>query len=75
LPTADGAETSEDIPERFREFNSVFSKESFDTLPEPRPWDHAIELVPDEKPSGCKVYPLSPKEHVRVIRILDYFIT
>jgi hypothetical protein len=41
----------------FRE--SVFRKESFDQLPEKRPWDHAIELVPGAKLKDCKIYPLS----------------
>ena len=39
-------------------------------MPEPKPWDHAIELVPGEKPAGCKVYPLSPSEQ----KELDAFL-
>ena len=58
------------IPDHLREFHAVFSKESFDILPESKPWDHAIELVPGEKPSGCKVYPLLPSEQ----KELDSFI-
>ncbi|CAK5268475.1 unnamed protein product, partial [Mycena citricolor] len=58
------------IPEWAREFEDVFSKESFDNLPERRPWDHAIELVPDAKPTNCKVYPISPLEQKQ----LDSFI-
>ena len=34
------------IPEYLKEFSSVFSKESFDVLPESKDWDHAIELIP-----------------------------
>ena len=60
----------EGIPDRFREFHSVFSKESFDVLPDHKPWDHAIKLVPGETPAGCKVYPLSPSEQ----KELDTFI-
>jgi hypothetical protein len=48
----------------------VFSKESFDNLPEPKPWDHAIELVAEAKPRSCKVYPLAPSEQ----KELDAFI-
>jgi hypothetical protein len=70
LPLTDGSVTSEGIPVHLREFSSVFSKESFDALPNPKPWDHAIELVPGEKPSGCKVYPLSPSEQ----KELDAFL-
>ena len=40
----------------------VFSEENFERLPDHRPWDHAIELKPDFKPSDCKVYPLTKKE-------------
>ena len=66
VPNASG----EGIPDRFREFHSVFSKESFDVLPKHKPWDHAIELIPGETPAGCKVYPLSPSEQ----KELDTFI-
>ena len=58
------------IPDYLREFDDVFSKESFDALPESKPWDHAIELVPGAEPTGCKVYPLSPSEQ----RELDAFL-
>ena len=47
------------IPEHFCGFDDVFSKDSFDELPESKPWDHAIELVLEANASkGCKVYPL-----------------
>ena len=61
---------TEDIPAHLREFSAVFSKESFDVLPDPKPWDHAIELIPGGTPSGCKVYPLSPSEQ----KELDAFL-
>ena len=35
------------VPEQYRDFAPVFTKESFDELPPRRPWDHAIELKPD----------------------------
>jgi len=44
------------------EFDSIFSKESFDALPESKKWDHAVELIPGEKASNCKVYPLALTE-------------
>ena len=49
---------------------NIFSKESFDSLPDPKRWDHAIELVPGEQPSSCKVYLLSPLEQ----KELDAFL-
>src|SRR5271156_462067 len=58
------------IPDYLKEFSDVFSKKSFDTLPEHKQWDHAIELVPGEKPAGCKIYPLAPSEQ----KELDAFL-
>ena len=50
------------IPNYLHDFKDIFSTTSFDSLPEHKQWDHAIELVPDVEPSNCKVYPLAPKE-------------
>ncbi|KNZ76400.1 hypothetical protein J132_10510, partial [Termitomyces sp. J132] len=41
------------------DFEDIFSKASFDSLLEHKQWDYAIELIPDAKPSSCKVYPLA----------------
>ena len=38
-----------EILEYLQEFEDVFAKESFDTLPEQKLWDHAIELEPGSK--------------------------
>ena len=48
----------------------MFSKQSFDVLPELKEWDHTVELIPSSKPSGCKIYPLSPAEQ----KELDVFL-
>ena len=37
----------------------MFSKESFDELPEQKKWDHAINLKPESQPFSTKVYPMS----------------
>ena len=58
------------LPDYLQEFTSVFSKQSFNALPEPKEWDHAVELIPGFKPSSCKVYPLSPMEQ----KELDAFL-
>lgn len=58
------------LPEHFYEFADVFSKTSFDVLPDRKPWDHAIELVAGAKPSACKVYPLALDEQ----KELDEFL-
>jgi hypothetical protein len=58
------------VPSWAADFSDVFSKESFDSLPEKRAWDDAIELVMDTKLANCKVYPISPLEQ----KELDAFI-
>jgi len=58
------------VPEYLKEFDSIFSKESFDALPESKKWDHAVKLIPGEKASNCKVYPLAPTEQ----KELDQFL-
>ena len=55
-------EATTPVLEYLKEFTLVFSKQTFDVLPEPKEWDHAMELIPGSKPSGCKIYPLSPAE-------------
>jgi len=64
------APSGQSIPEYLKEFDSIFSKESFDALPESKKWDHAVELIPGEKASNCKVYPLAPTEQ----KELDQFL-
>lgn len=46
-------------PDYLHDFEDVFSKESLDILPNQKPWDHAIELIPNSGNKSCKVYPLS----------------
>ena len=65
------AKVEAEILEYMREFEDIFAKESFDTLPEWKPWDHAIELEPGSKPTNCKVYPLSPREQVELNTFLQ----
>ena len=64
------AEAQNPVPDYLREFTLVFSKTSFDVLPDPRELDHAVELIPRSKPSGCKVYPLLLNEQ----KELDAFL-
>ena len=56
---------SEELPPQYQEFRDVFEQKEFEQLPDRRPWDHAINLVPgaesDRKLKG-KVYPLSVAE-------------
>src|SRR5215471_343236 len=61
----------DDIPNYLSEFEGVFAKESFDALPERKPWDHAIELVPDAELGNCKIYPLSRDEQSELDAFLE----
>jgi len=38
--------TGRPVLEYLKEFDSIFSKESFNALPESKKWDHAVKLIP-----------------------------
>jgi transposase InsO family protein len=59
------------IPEQYQEFHRVFEKESFDQLPPHRPWDHAIDLLPDCNGIEGKIYPLPPERKRELDKFLD----
>ncbi|SJL18393.1 uncharacterized protein ARMOST_21981 [Armillaria ostoyae] len=60
------------VPSDYRSFRDLFSKENFDDLPERKPWDHAIELIPNAKSTlDCKVYPLNRNEQEQLDKFLD----
>ncbi len=60
------------VPEWCRDFTDLFEKENFDELPEPKTWDHAIELTPNANANlDCKVYPLNCNEQTELDKFLD----
>ncbi|SJL18406.1 uncharacterized protein ARMOST_21995 [Armillaria ostoyae] len=60
------------VPSDYRSFRDLFSKENFDDLPERKPWDHAIELIPNAKSTlDCKVYPLNRNEQEQLDKFLN----
>jgi len=59
------------LPAYVAEFQSMFTKEDFDILPEHHKWDHAIELIPGAEPKSLKVYPLSPLEQAELDAFLE----
>jgi len=59
------------LPAYIVEFQSVFTKEDFDILPEHRKWDYAIELIPGAEPKSSKVYPLSLLEQTELDAFLE----
>ena len=50
------------IPEKYRSFIKVFSKEASHRLPAHRPWDHAINLIPGKTMKNSGIYRLMPSE-------------
>jgi len=58
------------VLEYLKEFDSVFSKESFDALPESKKWDHVVELISGEKAYNCKGYPLALTEQKEIDQFL-----
>ncbi len=72
---SEGKETKtfeEMVPEWCRDFADLFEKENFDELPEPKTWDHAIELTPNTNANlDCKVYPLNRNEQAELDKFLD----
>jgi hypothetical protein len=61
----------ESVPSFYHDYDFVFTKDSFDSLPDRRPWDHAIELIPDAEPVNCKIYPLAPTEQQELDDFLE----
>jgi hypothetical protein len=65
-----GSGSKNPIPDYVRIFGQVFSEEGFAKLPNWKPWDHTIELVPGAQPKGCKVYLISVTEQSELDRFL-----
>ncbi|SJL03606.1 uncharacterized protein ARMOST_06963 [Armillaria ostoyae] len=60
------------VPPNYHSFRDLFSKENFDELPEQKPWDHAIKLIPNTKSTlDCKVYLLNRDEQEQLDKFLD----
>ena len=52
-------------------FGSVFSKQEAQRFPKPKPYDHAMDLLPNSPQTlDCKVYPLAPGEQVTLYAFL-----
>lgn len=60
----------EAVPPAYHDFAEVFAEETFAELPERRPYDHAIELLPGAQPYCGKVYPMTLDQQ----RALDEFL-
>jgi hypothetical protein len=52
-------------------YADVFSETAFDSLPERRKWDHAIELECEPSPRFRKVYPMTLTEQTEMDAFLE----
>ena len=43
------------VPKPYQEFKDIFTKESFNELPDWKKWGHAIELIPDAQTFSTNV--------------------
>jgi len=59
------------MPESLHDFKDVFSKESFDSLPNWCKLDHTIELEHDPEPGFHKVYPMTLEEQGELDAFLE----
>ena len=48
------------VPPQYHVYLDVFEKKASECMPLHKPWDHAIDLVPDFKPIKSRIYPCSP---------------
>jgi hypothetical protein len=62
----------EDImPTSLHTYADIFSETAFNSLPEHRKWDHAIELEPEPSSGFCKVYPMTLTEQMEIDAFLE----
>jgi hypothetical protein len=59
------------VPPSLHAYADVFSETAFDSLPERRKWDHAIELEREPSPGFCKVYPMTLTEQTEMDAFLE----
>jgi hypothetical protein len=59
------------VPTSLHAYADVFSETAFDSLPERRKWDHAIELEREPSPAFRKVYPMTLTEQTEMDTFLE----
>jgi hypothetical protein len=59
------------VPTTLHEYANIFSETAFDSLPERRKWDHAIELEREPSPGFQKVYPMTLTEQTEMDAFLE----
>ncbi|QRW17537.1 Transposon Tf2-12 polyprotein [Rhizoctonia solani] len=61
----------EEIPLPYQEFSKVFSEEESSKLPPHRPYDIAIELLPDARPQHGPIYSLGRREDAELKETIE----
>ena len=56
---------------QYHVYLDVFEKKASECMPLCKPWDHAIDLVPDFKPIKFRIYPCSPTEQAEIDAFID----
>ena len=59
------------VPAEYSEYSDVFDEAEANKLPPHRPYDCAVNLLPDQSPPYCQIYPLSPDEDCLAKEQLD----
>ena len=58
------------IPREYHEFLDIFDEKKADRFPDPRPWDHKIEMKEGFVPKAFKAYNLTPEEQTELDKFL-----
>ena len=58
------------VPKEFHEYLDIFSEEKAHQFPEPRPWDHKIEMKEGFEPKSFKNYNLTLAEQIELDKFL-----
>jgi hypothetical protein len=59
------------VPTSLHAYADMFSETAFDSLPEGRKWDHAIELEREPSPGFREVYPMTLTEQTEMDALLE----
>ena len=59
------------VPPQYHVYLDIFEKKASECMPLHKPWDHAINLVPDFKPIKSRIYPCSPTEQAEIDAFID----
>jgi len=60
-----------EVPPAFAKYQRVFSDEQAQRLPKNQPWDHKIELIPNQTMAKTSVYRLTPLETKALAKYIE----